>query len=150
MNAFIKGHIGSTKRVEGQGTDYVGRISQSLRRKQRKRSDGQHCLGSVDERDGFLGFQNQRLNPGFAQRIGGSDTNVLFTETLAFADQDKRKMCEGCKIAAGAHAALRWNVRCDLTIQQLAELVDNGRAHSRVALGKGIGAQKHHRASFCR
>ena len=145
VNALVEGDVGAPQRVYGERANHVGRVHQDFHLQRCQQSDGQHALGAVDERDGLLGLQHQRLDVGLLQRAGGRHA-LAVKHGLAFADQHQSQMRQRRQIAAGPHAALRGNDGVHPTVQHLAKCVDDHRPHSREALGHGIGAQQKHGA----
>ena len=52
------------------------------------------------------------------------------------------------QVTTRSHAALGRHERRDFPIQHLTNCVDHNRAHARMALREGVGAQQHHGSSF--
>ena len=73
VNAFIEGRVGAFQRVAAETAQHVGGIHQRFRSQQRQRAHRQHALRAVDERDGFLRFQHQRLDLRSLQRVGAGN-----------------------------------------------------------------------------
>ncbi len=148
VNALVKCRVGPFERVAAQAAEHVGGIHQCFRRKQRQRAHSQHGLRAIDQRDGFLGFQYQRLDLRPLQRLRAGNAHAFLVEALAFADQRQRQMRQRSQIAARAHASLRRHNRSDAAVEHLAERVDDDGPHAGVALGERVGPQQHHGARF--
>ena len=118
-----KATIGSLQRVARHRADDVGGVDQRFRGEQHQRADGEHRLRAIDERNRFFGFEHQRLDLCALQRFGACDTRAPFgfVNAFAFADQCQRQVRQRRKIAACAHASLRWNHRSHAAIEHLAE-----------------------------
>ena len=71
MNTFVEGDVGAAQGVEGKRADHVGRIDERFSCEQSQRSQSEHRLRSVDQRDGFFRLKNQRLYFGATQSICG-------------------------------------------------------------------------------
>ena len=135
MNALVEGGIGAFQRVAAEAAEHVGGIDQRLRGQQRQRAHGQHGLRAVDQRDGFFGFEHQRLDLRLLQRVGAGNARAFCVDAFAFADQRQREMRQGSEIAARSHAALRRDHRSDAAVQHFAERVDDDGAHAGVSFG---------------
>src|SRR5579883_1365888 len=67
---------------------------------------------------------------------------------FAFADDDLGKMRKRGKITGSADGALRGNYGMNAGVEHGAERFDNDGPHAAESLGKRIGPQQDHRASF--
>src|SRR5437667_3053761 len=62
VNALIKCNIGPAKRVERHGSNHVSGIDKDFASQQSQGSDGQHRLGSINERNRFFRLEYQGLD----------------------------------------------------------------------------------------
>src|SRR5215472_10917591 len=144
MNALVESDVSTAKHIESECANHVGRVDQGLRGCQGERSHCQHALCPVDQRDSFLGFEHQRRDLRLAHGISPRNALTLLVKALAFPNQDKRQMCQGCQIATRTYASLRRNDRSNTSIQHFAKRIKYHHSHSGKSLGKGIGAKQHH------
>ncbi len=140
-----KATIRTLQRVERKRANNVRAVGQDFRLQHAQQSHRQHGLRAVDQRDGFLSFQRQRLDARMLQAFGPRDRLALM-HNLAFRNQGQRQVSQRSQIATCPHAALRRNHGMDAAIHHLAQGVDHGRPNSRAAFGQRIRAQQHHRA----
>src|SRR4051794_22542115 len=78
VNALVESDVGSFERIERHGAEDVGGVNQNFSRKQRENADRQHGLGTIDQRDGFLGFEGQGLDTRLLQSVGSGNASALF------------------------------------------------------------------------
>ena len=69
------------------------------RGKERQRSDGQHALCSIDERNGFFRFEHQGLDLRAPQCVGAGNARARRIDAFAFSDESQRKMRQWSQIA---------------------------------------------------
>jgi hypothetical protein len=130
MDALIEGRVSAFESVTAKAAQHVGRIHQRLGRQKRQCAHGQHALRPVDERNGFFGFEHQRLDLCLLQRVGAGNALARWIETLALADHRQRQMRQRSQISACSYAALRGHERSHAAIQHFAQRVDNNSAHA--------------------
>ena len=92
VNAFVECCVRPLKRVAAQSAQNVCGIHKCFGGQQSQRSDRQHCLRPVDQRDRLLRLEHQRLDLGSLQCVCAGDAHALLVEALAFADEGKSKM----------------------------------------------------------
>ena len=98
VNALVESGIGSLKRVAGHGADYIGGITSILPAKSIA-CRSQHSLSAVDQRDGLLGLQHERLDLAPLERVRARNPSAFVVEAFAFANQRKRQMRQRSEIA---------------------------------------------------
>ena len=59
LDSLVVSDIGPLERVALHGADDVGGIDQCFGGELHQRTNGEHGLGAVDERNGFLGFKDE-------------------------------------------------------------------------------------------
>ena len=106
MNSLVKSCVGTLQRIATQTAENVGRIYKNFGGEQSQTPHREHGLGAVDQRDGFLRFENNGFDLCVFHRIGAGDTPAVSIDALPLADQRQCKVREWCKIAAGANASL--------------------------------------------
>jgi len=81
-------------------------------------------LRAIQEREPFLGLQDQRLDSQFTQRLRRRHSRA-FQGDLAFADQGRGKVRQRRQIARSANRALPGQDRQCIGIQQRGQSLDD-------------------------
>src|ERR1043166_8941923 len=119
----------SLERFQRHRASDVGHASEPLRPKQRKAADCMHRLGAVEKGEAFLRFELHWFQPRFLQGIG-SWHSLALVENFAFSNQGQRQMRERREITACSHRTFLRDHRHDLSIIELAKLLDDFQANS--------------------
>jgi hypothetical protein len=91
VDALIKGYVGAFKGIDDKRAEYVRGIGQNLALQYGEEANCEHGLRAIDERNGFLGFEDKRLDAGVLQGIGRRPPHAL-EHCFAFANQYKPEM----------------------------------------------------------
>lgn len=146
-DAGIEGAWAASEGVEGKRSGDVGSIGKLVGFAEGETQQGEHTLRAVEKRKALLGFESDRSDACAVKGLGTRELFV-FEVSLAFADDDLRQMGKRGEVSGSADGALRRDNRMDARVEHCAEGFDEDWADSAEALRKGIGAKKHHGASF--
>ena len=135
VNALVEGDVGAFQRVQGESAMTSAVSARTSARSMVNSPMASIRLRAVDQRDGFLRLEHQRLDVGALHRVRRRH-QLAFVVDLAFADQAERQMRKRRKVTAGAYASLRRNDRMHPAIQHFAEGVDHDRTHTAKNLWK--------------
>jgi hypothetical protein len=135
MDARVEGDVGALQCIERYRSDDVSGVGECFGLEERERTDGEHGLGAVNERDGFLGFERDGLDSCGLESFGSCD-GAAVESGEAFADEHLGEMGERCEVAAGPDGTLRGNDGMNAAIQHLAEGVDDDGADAAESFGE--------------
>ena len=130
-------------RFERHGTDDQRGGKDVLRPEQCAQPQSGRHLGTVEQRQPFLGREHERLNAGAAQPIPRGQA-LAPDPDLAHPDQGCRQVCERRQIPRGADRALGGNTGVDARIDQRKQGFDHLGAHTRAAPSQADGLEDHH------
>ena len=145
MQTRVKGCRGSAQCFHAQGRGGLRGVKEILQLFQSQTADGQHRLGSVQERNALFAQEHEWLQScTFETNCGGKYAALILRVSLA--DQYERHVSKRSEIAARSDTAARRNDRSDLMVQQIADTFCNDRAYAGETLRQNIGADQHHAA----
>ena len=145
MDARIEGGVGAAQGVGRGGADQVGEAHEAPRFEGGEREQRGHRLRAVDQRQAFLGLQDEGREAGAREPFGARHLDAAGAHP-SLAEERQRQVGERGEVAARPHRAAARHDRQHLLVEQREQGLDHLRPHARVAAGQGVGAQQEHAA----
>jgi hypothetical protein len=141
--AALERPVGAEQPLDRHGAGEVGHGGQRGGVGHRQAGEREHPLGAVDQGEALLVGELQRLEAGAPQALRRRHALPVHLH-LALADERQREVRELGQVAGGAHGAVLGDHRRHPGGQQREKCLHDDRAHARVALDQGAGAQQLH------
>ena len=133
------------QRVDRQRAGHVGRLGEPPRTHDPERRERAHELRAVDEREPFLRFEAERLEPRPRKRVAALEQLAVEPRT-PFADEREREVGQRSEVAARADGSAARHFRDDAAAETVEQQLRDLDARTGVALRERVRAHDHRRS----
>ena len=139
-----KRDVGAEQRLDADRRGHAGRPRQPVSVGEEQRPDRAHELGAVQEREPFLGLEDERLEADLAK---GDERGHRVAVELdrAASDERQRQMGKRRQVARRADGTLRRHDGMDTELEEGEQPVDEERPAAAVPQGQRVRPEQEHR-----
>ena len=147
VNPRIKRRRRSLQRLQAHRAGNICDAREAFRAQQSQPTHRMHGLCSIQERETLFRFQDDRAQPGLAERFETRQPRAA-VEHFAFTDQRQSKVRQRRQIPARADRTFLGYYRIDAPVQQFAQQLDDFQTDPTQSEREDIGSKQYHRPHF--